>query len=99
MFHSDRGTQYNAFAFRKILDELNVLQSFSQKGHPYDNAVVESFFKFLKLEETNRRNYRSLEHIKISLANYIDEYYNSIRPHGFLNYLSPNQSEEKFYEN
>ena len=42
MFHSDRGSQYTAFAFRKLLDELNVVQSFSKKGYPFDNACCES---------------------------------------------------------
>lgn len=46
MFHSNRGSQYTAFAFRKLLDELNAVQSFSKKGLPNDNAVVESFFSF-----------------------------------------------------
>ena len=31
MFHSDRGSQYTAFAFRQLLDTLNVVQSFSKK--------------------------------------------------------------------
>lgn len=45
MFHSDRGSQYITFAFRKLLDELNVVQSFSKKAYPFDNACCESFFK------------------------------------------------------
>lgn len=57
LFHSDRGCQFTAEAFRKHLDELNIVQSFSAKGHPYDNAVMECFFKYLKKEETNRRTY------------------------------------------
>lgn len=48
LFHSDRGCQFTAEAFRKHLDELNIVQSFSAKGHPYDNAVMECFFKYLK---------------------------------------------------
>ena len=51
MFHSDRGSQYTAFAFRQLLDSLNVVQSFSKKGYPFDNACCESFFKYLKREE------------------------------------------------
>ena len=43
MFHSDRGTQYTAFAFRQLLDSLNVVQSFSKKGYPFDNACCECF--------------------------------------------------------
>lgn len=45
MFHSDQGSQYTAFAFRQLLDSLNVVQSFSKKGYPFDNACCECFFK------------------------------------------------------
>jgi putative transposase len=96
MFHSDRGSQYTAFSFRKLLDKYNVVQSFSKKGHPYDNAVAESFFKFLKLEETNRRNYQSQKDLELSLFQYIEGYYNPKRPHGSLGYLSPNQAEANY---
>ena len=44
LFHSDQGTQYTAFDFRKKLREYGVTQSFSAPGNPYDNAVIESFF-------------------------------------------------------
>ena len=50
LFHSDRGCQYTAKDFRKAVDKMDFVQSFSAKGHPYDNAVVESFFKYLKKE-------------------------------------------------
>ena len=45
MFHSDRGSQYTAFTFRQLLDSLNVVQSFSKKGYPFDNACCECFFQ------------------------------------------------------
>ena len=61
MFHSDRGSQYTAFTFRQLLDSLNVVQSFSKKGYPFDNACCECFFKYLKKEETNRKCYHSLK--------------------------------------
>ena len=48
IFHSDRGTQYTSKDFRKLLDDFDVVQSFSGRGCPYDNAVAESFFKYLK---------------------------------------------------
>lgn len=57
IFHSDRGTQYTSTTFRKLLVSCNVTQSFSRTGTPYDNAVAESFFAFLKREEIYRRNY------------------------------------------
>lgn len=73
-------TVYNSEP-RKHLDNLNMIQSFSAKGHPYDNAVMECFFKYLKKEETNRRSYSSLDELKISLFKYIFGFYNSTCPH------------------
>lgn len=48
MFRSDRGSQYTSFSFRQLLDSLNVVQSFSKKGCPFDNACCECFFKYKK---------------------------------------------------
>ena len=93
IFHTDRGSQYTSKEFRKHLDNLNMIQSFSAKGHPYDNAVMECFFKYLKKEETDRRSYSSIEELKISIFKYIDGFYNSIRPHSHNNGLSPNDFE------
>ena len=97
MFHSDRGSQYTAFAFQKLLDELNVVHSFSKKGYPFDNACCECFFKYLKKEETNRRVYHSFTELKLAVFQYIDGYYNSRRPHSTLNMLTPNEAEEFFF--
>ncbi|WP_230207269.1 DDE-type integrase/transposase/recombinase, partial [Enterococcus faecalis] len=46
-------------AFRKLLDEHQLLASYSKPGYPYDNAVTEVFFKYLKQREINRRTYHS----------------------------------------
>lgn len=97
MFHSDRGTQYTAFSFRRLLDSLNVVQSFSRKGYPFDNAVCECFFKYLKLEETNRRTYHTFDELYLSVFEYIEGYYNSRRPHSSLGYLAPNEAESAYW--
>ena len=98
MFHSDRGSQYTAFAFRQLLDSLNVVQSFSKKGYPFDNACCECFFKYLKKEETNRKTYHSLQELQLSIFEYIEGYYNSKRPHGSLGMLTPNEKEGLYWE-
>lgn len=98
MFHSDRGSQYTAFSFRKMLDDLNVVQSFSKKGYPFDNAVCESFFKYMKLERTNRKTYHSLIELRLDIFDYIESFYNNRRPHGSLGYLTPNEFEAAFYD-
>ncbi|MDQ5984278.1 MAG: IS3 family transposase ISLmo5 [Eubacteriales bacterium SKADARSKE-1] len=97
IFHSDRGSQFTCDDFRKELDRLNILQSFSNKGHPYDNAVMECFFKYLKKEETSRRNYQSFEQLSLSIFQYFHGFYNSYRPHFYNDGLSPNEKENNFF--
>ena len=92
IFHSDRGTQYTAFAFQKLLKALHVEQSFSPSGKPCHNAVMESFFASLKREELYRRNYHSVEEFKECVRKYID-FYNMERPHSTLGYKAPNTYE------
>lgn len=89
MFHTDRGSQFTARRFRQFLDQHNMIQSFSAKGYPYDNAVMECFFRYLKHEETNRRSYGSLEELQAALFHYIHGFYNSMRPHSHNNGLPP----------
>lgn len=98
MFHSDRGTQYTAFSFRQLLGSLHVVQSFSQKGYPFDNAVCECFFKYLKKEETDRRTYHTLQELQRSVFEYIEGFYNSRRPHSSLGLLTPNEAEKLYRE-
>lgn len=99
IFHSDRGSQYTSLNFRKLLEQCNVIQSFSAKGYPYDNAVAESFFKFLKLEELNRKTFYNKSQLELSLFEYIEGFYNSKRPHSANNMLPPNQKEKLYFEN
>lgn len=97
IFHTDRGCQFTSADFRRHLDNLNIIQSFSAKGHPYDNAVMECFFKYLKKEEINRKTYSSFDDLNLCLFKYIYGFYNSTRPHSHNNGLTPNAAEEKFY--
>jgi len=99
IFHSDRGSQYTAKSFRKYLDNCNVIQSFSAKGYPYDNAVAESFFKFLKLEELNRQTFYNKAQLELSLFEYTEGFYNAKRPHSANGMLSPNQKETLYFDN
>lgn len=98
LFHSDRGTQYTSHQFRVFLDKNNFVQSFSNKSNPWDNAVVEAFFKFLKHEELHRHYFSSFEQAKLAIFEYIDGFYNPVRPHSFNDFLSPNQKEHLFVQ-
>ncbi len=97
MFHSDRGTQYTAYEFCNLLKSLDVLQSFSNVGNPYDNAVAESFFSFYRKEELNRMVFTNFYEVKQSLEEYV-KFYNDYRPHNTLKNKTPNQFEKEFYE-
>ncbi|MCK5128498.1 MAG: IS3 family transposase [Clostridiales bacterium] len=97
IFHSDRGVQYAAFAFRKLLKTLNVTQSFSPTGRPCHNAVMESFFATLKKEELYRINYHSVREFEQSVKDFIKRY-NKERPHVTLRYKTPNAYEQVYFE-
>lgn len=64
MFHKDRGAQFTSQDFRKLIYELGMIQSFSAKGHPYGNAVMECFFEYLKKEELSRHSYQTIGQLK-----------------------------------
>ena len=97
MFHSDRGSQYTSKDFRKLLDEFDVVQSFSGRGCPYDNAVAESFFKYLKKEELHRKTYSHFSDLQSSLFEYIDGFYNPKRPHSSNDFLAPDDFESAYF--
>lgn len=92
MFHSDQGAQYTSMTFRKLLRMNKVVQSFSAPGQPHDNAVMESFFSFMKREEIYRTQYKPEQQFEKSIENYI-EFYNTQRPYSTLNYKTPDQFE------
>ena len=96
LFHSDRGSQYTSKECRKYMDGKGILQSFSAPGYPYDNAVVESFFKSMKREELKRRSFSTQEEVKNAAFAYIEGYYNLKRPHSANDMLSPNEKEAVF---
>ena len=94
-FHSDQGSQYTAFKFRKHLRKLGVKQSFSNPGTPLDNAVAESFFACMKREELSHNYYDCLEDLRHDVSNYID-FFNNMRPHQRLGMQTPAGVEAQF---
>ncbi len=89
IFHSDRGSQYTAYAFQKLLTNLNVTHSFSPTASPQNNAVMEAFFSNLKKEEIYRVDYRSVNKFEQRISAYM-YFYNNERPHTTILYNTPN---------
>ena len=90
IFHSDRGNEFNNKLIEDVLDKFDILRSLSNKGNPYDNAVAEATYKIFKTEFCFNRTFDSLEQLGCELFDYVN-WYNNIRIHGSLNYLSPMQ--------
>ena len=69
--------------------------SMSRKGDCYDNAVVESFFHSLKVEQVHHNDYPTRNEARSSFFGYIELFYNRQRMHSYLNYRSPIEFEER----
>ena len=93
LHHSDRGCQYTSDAYQRTLQSLGIECSMSRTGCCYDNAVMERFFWSLKHEWTNHETYANLEEVRFGVFKYIETFYNTVRIHQTLGYLSPNDYE------
>jgi putative transposase len=91
--HSDRGSQYCSLDYQALLRSKGIVISMSGEGNCHDNAMVETFFKTLKSELIWRTIYQTRDQAKTAIARYIDGFYNPIRRHSALDYLSPAQFE------
>lgn len=95
--HSDGGKQYSSINFRTLLKQHEFRQSMTRKNDHYDNASAESFFSRFKAELLNKGVFQNLEEAKIRIFEYLEGYYNTIRKHSSLDYLSPQQFEDKYW--
>ncbi len=112
LIHSDRGVQYRSNRYQELLQSYDVQCSMSRKGNCWDNAVVqcsmsrkgncwdnavmESFFSRFKVELLYAENYKSVDEARAGIFEYIELFYNQVRRHSAINYLSPNEYEQKF---
>ena len=89
LHHSDRGSQYTSQAYQVRLEQARILVSMSRKGNCWDNAAMESFFGSLKEECLGNRIYASHDEARLAIFTYVEVYYNRIRRHSTLGYVSP----------
>ena len=95
VFHDDQGAQHASRSFQRCPDSHGIVQSVSRPGTPLDNAVAESFFKTLKRELVKERSYRTRDEAKQDIFKYIELYYNRVRMHSTLGYMSPVEYERR----
>jgi putative transposase len=75
--HSDMGSQYTSELFERTLEAVGIKHSYSRKGHPYDNARIESFHSLLKRELVYQREFETITDVQAAIGWYINWYNNN----------------------
>jgi transposase InsO family protein len=99
IIHSDRGAQFASAAYRQLLAQHRLSASMSRKGNCYDNAFIESFFSSLKYELVYHQRFSNFAQARTAIFDYIETFYNRIRLHSSLDYLSPIKFESQLNQN
>jgi transposase InsO family protein len=92
IFHSDRGVEYAAYAFRHRLAALGVVQSMNRPREITDNAYMESFFHSMKSDTIDGVAFTTAADLGQLLRSYMP-YYNGVRLHSGIGYRSPMEYE------
>jgi len=96
--HSDHGSQYTSIAFGQRCSALGIHISMGSVGDCFDNALVESFFASLECELIDRTTFETHSQARLAVFDYIEAFYNPVRRHSSLGYLSPMCYEEATLE-
>jgi putative transposase len=91
--HSDRGSQYASAHYQGLLGRHGITCSMSRVAQCWDNAPVESFFASLKRELVHSERYTTRDEARASIFEYVEVFYNRVRRHSSLGYVSPDEFE------
>ena len=91
--HSDRGSQYASEHYQRLLAGRGITCSMSRRGNCWDNAPMESFFASLRKELTRGGSFATRAEARAEVFEYVEVFYNQVRRHSSLGYLSPNEYE------
>jgi putative transposase len=94
--HSDRGTQYTSLALGDRLARAGIAASMGVPGSGLDNALAESFFASLETELIDRSVWPSRSVARDAVFDWIERFYNRIRLHSSIGYLSPHEFERRY---
>ena len=94
--HSDRGSQYASDHYQRVLSEERIVCSMSGVGQCWDNAPVESFFGRMKCEIQGSEMFPSKEKAKAEIFEYLEVFYNRVRLHSSLGFVSPEEFERTY---
>jgi len=99
IIHSDKGSQYRSFLFRKLIIDHSCLYSYTSLNHSCDeNANQESFHATIKKEWFYQcEPFNNISDVKRACFEFIEGFYNNRRLHSSLGYFSPIQFEINFF--
>src|SRR5437763_4115729 len=89
LHHSDRGSEFTSERYQAALRELGIEVSMSRTANCWDNAAMESFFATLTKECTDRTRFQSRQQARSAIFEYLECFYNPVRLHSTLHYVSP----------
>lgn len=95
LHQSDQGSQYTSQQFQELLAENGVTCSMSRPRNAWDNAAMESFFSSLKTKHIRNKRYRRRDAARADVFDYIEQFYNTVRRHSTISYISPVEFEKK----
>jgi transposase InsO family protein len=96
--HSDRGAQYGSLLVGRTLRDAHIIPSMGRVGDPWDNALMESAIGTIKTELVSRHVFRTRDQARLAIFDYIEAFYNPIRAHSALGYLSPDEYEAEYHQ-
>ncbi len=94
IIHSDRGSQYCAAAYQRLIKVNELRCSMGRRANCYDNAAMESFFHTLKVELVHHHRFTSRAVARRAIFEYIESYYNRRRRHSAIGNQIPMLVEE-----
>lgn len=89
LHHSDQDPLYSSHVYQRQLTAFDMTASMSRKGNCWDNACVESFFASIKSELVAFERFATTAEAQRSLFRWIEVFYNRVRRHSTLGYISP----------
>jgi putative transposase len=87
--HTDHGSQYTSWAFGRRLRGAGLLGSMGTIGDCFDNSLAESFFGTLQMELLDRKKWKTRQELALAIFEYLEAFYNPVRRHSSIGYLSP----------
>jgi transposase InsO family protein len=96
LHHSGHGSQYASSVIGKTMRDHGIRPSMGSAGSPWDNAPTESLMGTIKSECVHAKTYRDREQAVLEIFEYMECFYNRLRLHSALGYMSPCEFEETF---